>query len=218
MSFQKFIDLLINSQLYFCNLSMLTDKYEGMITNSNLIIDEKNVFSNIQRKINNEKLKHLTLVNCWTMQRHESYALWKIYGGKEPGVSIRTTVGRLRNSINSKNQNFSEEIIFAKVKYQNRLDDPSCKIEATITKREFYDFEKELRLIIFNEHKFDEDCQVPYELNIGRRINIDLNKLIEGIYISPFSNNNFKKNISKIIEKFRPNLKNQIRGSQIQDS
>lgn len=225
MSFQKFIDLLINSQLFFSNLSKLTDMYEGTVYNSNLKIEDTKAskndnydpFSNFLKKTDLERLKQLTLVNCWTMQRHESYALWKIYGGKEPGVAIRTTVARLKNSINNTKQDIDEDILLAKVKYQNRLDDSFSRIEATITKREFYDFENEIRLIIFNYPQSEGGYQVPYDIATGKKVNIDLSRLIDGIYISPFSNSSYKTNIGKIISKFRPDLSNQIRGSQIQD-
>jgi hypothetical protein len=223
MTFQKFMDLIINSRLFFTNLNKLSDKYEGTVYDSNIqlakrgIEKEDQIFQIDYEKHQVESLKHLTLVNCWTMQRHESYALWKIYNGNEPGVAIRTTVANLKKAINSTDQLFNEDIFMAKVKYQNTLDDTFSRIEASITKREFYDFECEMRLLIFNYALSEGGHQVPYDISIGRSINVNLKILIGSIYISPFMNLNYHKNIMELISKFQPALNSSVRNSQIQD-
>ncbi len=38
-------------------------------------------------------MKELVLINCWSINPHESYALWKIYlGGEKNGVAVRSTI------------------------------------------------------------------------------------------------------------------------------
>ncbi len=147
LSLEKFLDLLLNSQIFFSNLTKLTDKYEGTIFQSNYKMaisaikddpDFKNQKAEIireQNEVNN--LRNYTLVYCWTLKRHESFALWKIYVGTNPGVAIRTTVSKLRQSINTTDQEFDEDISIASVKYQDKLDHSFSRIEATITKRSF---------------------------------------------------------------------------------
>ncbi len=91
----KFLDLLFNESLFFTNANKMTDKYEGLIPKRN----EKHILKSVEKdnkKQFNQKhfidlinaLKKLTLINCWTINRDESYALWKIYlGGAKAGVA-----------------------------------------------------------------------------------------------------------------------------------
>jgi hypothetical protein len=40
-----------------------------------------------------------TYLNCWYMGAGESYAMWKIYDAVGKGLAIRTTAGRLKESL-----------------------------------------------------------------------------------------------------------------------
>src|SRR5690606_7838094 len=54
---------------------------------------------------------------CWHGQSHESEAMWKLYGDSGKAVAIKTKVGALAASINSRN---NPEIVFLdKVRYIN---------------------------------------------------------------------------------------------------
>ena len=228
LALEKFLDLILTSQLFFTNLTRLTDKYEGTILESNLRLalstakkdpdseETKRVILKEQDEIN--MLRNYTLVNCWTLKRFESFALWKIYVGSGPGVAIRTTVSNLRTSINTTKQNFDENISLAKIKYQDKLDHSFSRIEATITKKKFYDFESEMRLIIFNFPLNSNGYSVPYDMTIGRKVNVDSKKLMSDIYISPFINETYRTTIKDTIIKLAPFLKDRIKESEIHDS
>lgn len=227
LSLEKFLDLILNSQIFFTNLTKLTDQYEGTQydTNLRLALDyakrENNYFEN-KNEILNERneihnLRNYTLVNCWSLKRHESYALWKIYVGNNPGVAIKTTVSNIRKSINYAKQEFDENISIAEVKYQDKLDDSFSRIEATITKKRFYDFEDEMRLIIFNFPLNENGYKVPYDIRVGRKVNIINDVLISQLYISPFVKHVYRKAIISTIIKLAPYLKNRIHESEIND-
>jgi len=228
MSLEKFLDLLINSQLFFSNLNRLTDKYEGTVYDKNfksevkaIMESEFNGFDEID--LNHERarveiLKNFTLVNCWTMRRHESYALWKIYGGNNSSIAIKSTVSSLKDSINSTEQEFNEDIFMSKVKYQQKLDDSFSRIDATITKKPFYDFESEIRLIILNYNKSEGGYKIPYDISKGRTVKLNLEKLINEIYISPFLKKQYHQNLKHIIQKINPNLTKKFMESEILDN
>jgi len=227
LTLEKFLDLILNSELFFTNLTRLTDKYEGTMYESNYRIamsaakkydNSKEVIEEIiqeQREINN--LRNFTLVNCWTLKRHESFALWKIYVGNGPGVAIRTTISNLKRSINETKQNFDEDISLAEVKYKDKLDYSFSRIEATITKKPYYDFENEMRLIIFNFPLTDDGYEVPYDLTIGRKVKINTEILISSLYISPFINQNYRQTVFDTIVKLAPFLKSRLKESDIND-
>jgi hypothetical protein len=49
---------------------------------------------------NTNPMKDLVLINCWSVNQYENYALWKIYlGGEKNGVAIKSTVSKLRKSV-----------------------------------------------------------------------------------------------------------------------
>ena len=227
-TFEKFLDLILNSELFFTNLTKLTDKYEGTMFESNfqsaLIAAKKEKdYEEARREILLEQqeinnLRNYTLVNCWTLKRHESYALWKIYVGSGPGVAIRTTVANLKKAINQTRQEFDEDISIAAVKYKDKLDYSFSRIDATITKKPYYDFEDEMRLIIFNFPLSENGYEVPYDMTVGRKVKVDLHQLISEVYISPFLSNAYRDTVSNTIIKLAPFLKSRIKSSEINDS
>ena len=164
-------------------------------------------------------LRALTLLNCWTINKHESYALWKIYlGGSKSGVAIKTTVSRLERAIKKGKDSFDEDIFISKVNYTNFIkESPESRFNVTITKNKFYEYESELRLFIFDYPRSEGGIKTPYDISIGRRVKIDISELIDEIYLSPFTGRWFDKTLIETIEKFNPNLKNKIKNSEILD-
>jgi hypothetical protein len=227
ISFEKFLDLILTSEMFFTNLTRLTDKYEGTMFESNFQLAMNSAkkyddYYQVKKEILEEQveinnLRNYTLVNCWTLKRHESFALWKIYVGSGPGIAVRTTVSNLINSINSTKQDFDEDISIATVKYQDTLKYTFSRIEASITKKPFYDFEDEMRLLIFNFPLSDNGYEVPYDMTIGRKVKVNINKLITQLYISPFVNHFYRKTLIDTIVKLAPFLKSRIKESDIRD-
>lgn len=226
----KFLDLLMTQELFFSNAAKMSDKYEGLIPKRNqdyLLKSIKN--SGLSKEdAENEKqqileqiqsLKELTLLNCWTISQSESYALWKIYlGGSRSGVAIRTTVSKLTKAIKNGNDPFKEDIYISKVKYTDFIkDEPENRFNVITTKNKFYDYEKELRLFIFHYPESDGGSYPPYNLSIGRRLKVDLNELIDEIYLSPFVGKWFDKTFVDILNNVNPTLSQKIKNSEILD-
>ena len=227
LSLEKFLDIILNSQLFFTNLTKLTDQYEGTSFES----DKQRLLSKIRKSKNydNEvkevieelqetnELRSYTLVNCWTLKTHESFALWKIYVGNGPGVAIRTTISKLKKSINETNQDFDEHISIAQVRYRETSEYPFSRLYSTITKKPFYDFEDELRMMILNFPLHLNGYEVPYNLNIGRTVKINPKELISEIYISPFISKEYRKIVENAIVKIAPYLHGRFKISNIKD-
>jgi hypothetical protein len=230
MGLDKFIDLIINNRLYFTNAANLTDKYEISIPDSvidrkremllNKEYDQESVENEIQIfKHYNEPYKNLTLVNCWSLGRHESYSQWKIYlDGSKSGVAIRTTVGKLKKAIENATQVYQEPIYISKVDYRSYIPPEKYnRITSVITKRNFYRSEEELRLFILHYPESETDNTPPYKIEKGRYVNLVIDELIESIYISPFVANWFHDAFQKMINEIRPNLVSKITVSEIND-
>ena len=225
MNLEKFFDLITSSELYFTNVSQLTDKYEGTIPKKNYyalqkIMESKDkskedvIFELELLKQRVDRFRELTLVNCWTLAKHESYALWKIYlGGAKGGIAIRTTASRIVDSINKSSEPNDEDIYFSKIEYNDYIDDIESQFQWITRKSNFYKFENEARLIIF--HK--ESPQPQYNIRNGRRYKINIDRLIDRIYISPFSPGWFRTSFNKTIEKIKPDFLSLIKHSEIMD-
>lgn len=190
LSLDKFIDLLISKQLFFTNAARMTDKYEGLVPkrNQEYLLKElkNNGYSSKDADLESQgrfymtnSLREMTLLNCWTIDQNESYALWKIYlGGAKSGVAIKTTVGKLNRAIRKGNDRYDEDIFISKVNYTDFIkEEPDNRFNVITTKNKFYQYEKELRLFIFHYPLSEGGETPPYDLSVGRRLKVDLYEL-----------------------------------------
>ena len=230
MGLDKFLDLLTHQRLFFTNAKSFTDGYEISLP-PNLIKRAKNELiargysgRDLEEELalfeyNSRPMRELTLVNCWSIGRHESYALWKIYlGGANAGVAIKTNISKLKKSISRTKNNFQEDIYIGQVKYTNYLPDENpSRFKLVTTKRQFYEYENELRLFILKFPLSEGGVKTPYDINIGRHINVDLETMVNKIYLSPFAGSWFRDTIEQTVQKVVPNLSGKIESSLIID-
>jgi len=231
MGLDKFLDLITSSHLYFTNAAKMTDKYEGVIPRKNLDKTRRHLANNYATnpsdietelsiyKYQYDSLKNLTLINCWSIRQHESYALWKIYlGGSKSGVAIKTTVGNLRRAIDGGGENYQEDIYLGKVEYSDYIPhEELSRFSIITTKNNFYEYEKELRLIIFHYPLSEGGVIPPYKVEVGRHYLVDVDQLIDQIFLSPFAGPWFEHTFRQILTKVRPELVDKIVLSEIMD-
>lgn len=231
MDLDKFTRLLEDRSLYFCNAKRLSDQYEVTIPNSTVQVWRKqlagvgyspeDVENEIKIRLNGWQyggMKELTLINCWSVSPHESYALWKIYLGNKPeGVAIRSTVGRLKRAIRLGKDPYPETLYMGQVRYRNHLkSDELSRFSIVITKKTFYKFEEELRLFILNYPLSEGGSVPPYDIDLGRNVNVDLEPLIQRVYVSPFAADVVRNRVEDLLTSARLSL-DLIRDSEIRD-
>lgn len=208
----KFDWLLSNSALFFPSAARLSDQYEVTIPKSTLLSKRKHFESqgltglDLENELSifhweQDPIKELIFTSCWSLNQHESYALWKIYlGGQKNGVAIRTTVSALKRSILLGNDPYPEDFFISKVKYRSHLKpDELARLTLATTKKPFYDFERELRILILNYPISEGGTPPPYDYKIGRSVQVDLNELIHNVYISPFSDDEYKHKVERLL-------------------
>jgi hypothetical protein len=225
MNTWKFLQFLDNSSLFFPNANKLTDQYEVSLPDT----VEKKKREELQmqgldgRDLEEEMasfnwstnpMKALVLINCWSASPHESYALWKIYlGGEKNGIAIRSTVSKLRRSVEKGKDGYPEEFFIGKVKYKKHLKhDELSRLSVVTTKKPFYDFEKELRLFVLNYPLSEGGTIPPYDINVGRSVRVDIGELIHEVYISPFATEEYRQEINDLLNK------NRLQGFTIRES
>jgi hypothetical protein len=231
MSMRKFERLMEDQSLYFCNAQRLSDQYEVTIPESTinswrkqLIVsghDPKSVEREIASRLNTwqiGEIKARTLINCWSISPHESYALWKIYLNNKPeGVAIQTTVSRLKKSLLTGDDPHPETVYLGQVRYRNHLKlEELSQFDIITTKKKFYDFEHELRLFIANE-PVSNSAHLPFDLGQGRNVQVDLKQLIHRVYVSPFSNGSFHSSVESLLNSKQIEVE-KLRESEIRDT
>jgi hypothetical protein len=153
--------------------------------NLSQFIDQLENDRNIQDHVKN--LRNI-YVNCWHMNQNESLAMWDLYVGRNtPGIAIKTTVRKLINEINI---DVTEKGLFGKVIYKNENSNDIFK--ETFIKRPCFQYENEFRIAIENYNNAKG--------GICKKIN--LNNLIEEIYITPRIKNWEQNTILDLIKKY----------------
>ncbi len=222
MSLEKFISLLIKQSLHFSRSDLLGDPHEGSYTMLNQLLDHhqlSNFCEGNHEQVNTamannaafrNRMKATIYANCWTMQEHESMALWQIYAGNSSGIVIQSTVGNLKQSLSStpdalyiseiKYTDYSEDIIGPLSDDINAVDNV---FNAFLHKRHCYDFESELRVVYTRWENLDH----AIEPKLGYFIQTNLNDLINGVFVySPLPQaGNFLELVKDICAKYNLN-------------
>lgn len=222
MALDKFLDLLVTQELHFQNLSNLTDRYEGgaKLMNKKLA---GSIASHLRNDLPTKSWEGLnktdtmisSFVHCWSLQAHESYALWKIYlGGAKQGVAVMTSLAKLRRSILNSKPSIHGHIHMGNVKYFKPNPAEVYEREKKIfMKMPFYNFEQEYRIAISQNYPENYIDHPPENI----RLKVDLDELIKSIYISPFMSEPLRRSFEVSIKKLAPKLSNKIRQSEVLD-
>lgn len=201
MNLAKFMSLLETRSLYFCKADKFEDVFEGKIP-IRFFHGWLKEHQDVYRRIH-ESLKDRTFINCWSLNDEESYAMWKIYASRNNGLCIQTTIDKLNKSF----KNVEHKPKIAKVKY---IDFKSDRIsldnlntyEFYSYKSKVYEYENEVRAILV----LDED-------NECKDLPIDLDELIDNVYVHPAASEWFVNLINGIFKTY--GLGKEVRHSSI---
>ena len=231
MDLAKFLDLVENRRLFFANGATLSDKYEGSVPEAIFESKRKELEQRglAGRDLEDELARYrfleansmvdLALINCWTAEEDESYALWKIYsGGQNLGFAVKSTVGRLIDAIEQGEDEYPEDYFMGQVEYSEMLPDEGIhRLKLLTRKMPFYKYENEIRLIVLNYPRSEGGTKTPYPLSVGRNVSVNTETLIECAYVSPFAPGWFFDTIVPVIEKVDPTVRKRCARSRIKD-
>ena len=212
MDFTKFVSILDNGGLFFTRIDKFDDLFEGSFSKGNKrwrdIINSR--FEDYRRQNNLDisgnageivrNLRKWVYVSCWHQNDQESAAMWKLYSKTNESVCIQTTYDKLRKLLDN-----SVEI--GKVRYadyQKEWIPESHPLAPFFYKRLSFEHEKEIRAVINLADLSDLSSigikKEPIEKGIWKYLN--LNQLIERIYIAPNSPNWFAQLVENIVKKY----------------
>jgi hypothetical protein len=199
MDFTKFVDLLETRSLYFCRVDLLSDRWEGSLTKTD-IEERARSFEHVEEPLKQQmavafptifhQIRQTYFVNCWHLNVHESAAMWKLYLKSHEGIAVRTNLARLSESTGG------EELIVGKVRYIDYASDrafQNYESDFAFCKRASFAYENEVRALYMNhgpvvENEFGMKVEkAPTDNPLGKRISVDLDALIEEVYVAPTS-------------------------------
>ena len=199
INFTELIDLLETQELHFTNSHYFEDGYEGEIPINFFKGWSDESKKNYLNLINSIKDIRNVYVNCWNKFENESYALWKIYTNPKNGICIKTTIGRLKSALRN------SDIKIYKIKYIDSYKDMITKTEPAYYYRDEGTLSINTRLmetLKFKPYDYENEVRaiyVDYSKDHCKRFKVNLNLLIEDIFVSPFAPDWFYNLVKKIV-------------------
>ena len=207
MDLAKFVSLLKDKALFMTRADKFEDQFEGAVCaeedadryNEALMgyyaemLEGKAVPKELldNERNANRLLRMNSYINCWYEGEHESMAMWRLYAsGKEAkGVAVKTTVGQLKKAIGHYVEIGRIEYIDYSIQWPN--------VNAALwRKRVSFEYEHEVRIRITSEKG------LSYTPAVFMTLPVDLNDLIETVYVSPMAEPWFKGVIVDLMEKY----------------
>ena len=224
----------------FTRVDRLSDPFEGSYSkpNINARSESSSYNSNYGDNCENmsevfKKLREYAFVNCWHINDDESAAMWKSYLKSDEGVAIQSRFYKLDDVLKNSN---SKDLGIGNVIYINYdLDymNDDNPIFAFFYKRKSFAYENELRAAFLcipkksgdyldlpnTEESYEEDV---LDLNIKLDyhvyyIPVNLNALIERIYVSPTAEDWFYELVQSVVRKYGLDVNSVLRSNLADD-
>lgn len=194
LDLSKFLDLLLSKKLFMSRSDKFEDQYEGTFSEPTfeeirkLSIDNPDFLN--YYKTHREKVA----ISSWHINAYESFAMWQIFTQNSEGLAIQSTIGRLQKALQPEEhfQQYIGEVNY--IDYKKEYIPFDDLFFPFLYKRKSFQYEREVRII-------SDVTQNNLKLNDGLKINVDVNLLIEKIYIHPKSENWYKNLVIQLVAK-----------------
>ncbi|SHG85089.1 hypothetical protein [Flavobacterium defluvii] len=194
LDLSKFLDLLLSKKLFMSRSDKFEDQYEGTFSEptyeeiKKLAVDNPDFLN--YYKTHREKVA----ISSWHINEYESFAMWQIFTKNNEGLAIQSTIGRLQKAVKPEN-NFDQYIGEVNyIDYKKEYIPFDDLFFPFLFKRKSFQYEREVRILT-------DTSKNDIRLNDGIKINVDINQLIEKIYIHPKSENWYKKLVIELVER-----------------
>jgi hypothetical protein len=209
MTLAKFIALLNTRALFFPRLDCLEDDYEGALPRR----WRRDQGTSSQAAEEARRRKAFCYVNCWNISDHENEALWRLYGAQDASIAIRSSYGELAEVVRR-----NDDLHLGLISYvdygdgKNRLmSDPLAWV---MRKRRAFKHEEEVRFVKALGGFF-ERCAADVPGPEGLEVEIELDRLVRGIYIDPYAPEWFEKVVRAVVVRFAPALSERVTWSSM---
>jgi hypothetical protein len=215
VDFAKLAALLSSRALFFCQVPLLGDPFEGSLTKwvranaermRPLVAQQHPDFVRTGEESRNSILsaRAYTYASCWHANERESAAMWDLYARSGFRVAVRSTIGRLIDAAAV----VPEPVWIGYVRYcdydseeprENSLWTPMLQ------KRKSFEHEREVRVLVMDRDRMTALRSTwRYEPNPipGRAVPFDLGVMLEGVYIAPHAPRWFHDTVAAVSRAF----------------
>src|SRR4051812_7717183 len=193
LDLSKFLDLLLSQKLFMSRSDKFEDQYEGTFSEPTYEEIKKIAVNNPEFLHYYKSHREKVAVSSWHINEYESFAMWQIFTQNSEGLAIQSTVNRLKNSLNSEtlHKQYIGEVNY--IDYKKEYIPFDDMFFPFLFKRKSFQYEREIRIL-------SDVTESNIKLNDGLKINVDINQLIEKIYIHPKSENWYKNLVIQLVK------------------
>ncbi|MBL0739076.1 hypothetical protein JI750_19435 [Flavobacterium sp. GN10] len=194
LDLSKFLDLLLSKKLFMSRSDKFEDQYEGTFSEPTYEEIKKLAADNPEFLNYYKTHREKVAISSWHINEYESFAMWQIFTKNKEGLAIQSTIRRLQKAVRPEN-NFDQYIGEVNyIDYKKEYIPFDDLFFPFLFKRKSFQYEREVRIL-------SDTSKSDIKLNDGLKINVDINQLIEKIYIHPKSENWYKKLVIELVER-----------------
>ena len=184
----------MSEKLFMSRSDKFEDQYEGTFSEPTYEEIKKLSVNNPEFLNYYKSHREKVAVSSWHINEYESFAMWQIFTQNSEGLAIQSTIGRLQNAVmrEKKFEQYIGEVNY--IDYEKEYIPFDNMFFPFLFKRKSFQYEREVRII-------SDVTQSNIKLNDGLKINVDINQLIEKIYIHPKSENWYKNLVIELVSK-----------------
>ncbi|MFA9187842.1 hypothetical protein AAGV33_06755 [Flavobacterium sp. FBOR7N2.3] len=195
LDLSKFLDLLLSQKLFMSRSDKFEDQYEGTFSEPTYEEIKKLAINNPDFMNYYKTHREKVAISSWHINEYESFAMWQIFTQNSEGLAIQSTIGRLQKALQSET-NFKQYIGEVNyIDYKKEYIPFDDLFFPFLFKRKSFQYEREVRIIT---DVSDSDSNT--KLNEGLKISVNINELIEKIYIHPKSENWYKNLVIELMK------------------
>ena len=194
LDLSKFLDLLLSKKLFMSRSDKFEDQYEGTFSEPTYEEIKKLAADNPEFLNYYKTHREKVAISSWHINEYESFAMWQIFTKNNEGLAIQSTIRRLQKAVRPENNydQFIGEVNY--IDYKKEYIPFDDLFFPFLFKRKSFQYEREVRIL-------SDTSKSDIKLNDGLKINVDINQLIEKIYIHPRSENWYKKLVIELVER-----------------
>ena len=194
LDLSKFLDLLISRKLFMSRSDKFEDQYEGTFSEPTYEEIKKLAANNPEFLSYYKSHREKVVVSSWHINEYESFAMWQIFTQNSEGLAIQSTIGRLQKALEVEKdfKQYIGEVNY--IDYKKEYIPFDDMFFPFLFKRKSFQYEREVRILA-------DLSEQEIKINDGLKIDVDINQLIEKIYIHPKSKNWYKKLVIELVDK-----------------
>ncbi len=208
MDLGKFVSMLQNDGLYFSVLAKLGDDLEAapprLPANAG-VLEQQRAFNfwSLNRSI--------TFASCWHHAQDESAAMWAIYAARNQGIAVQSTIKAISGAFPTASEEDANKILkIGQVRYIDPDADENLPFlvnlyQLALTKRHWYAYEKEIRIICTPLDNWSEPPSMHDRggfKKAGVWVHCDLKNAIQTVVTAPSASHYFESAVREVFKRF----------------